>query len=270
MHSRRMFEGYSVTLQPVSEAKGNPEPRELLDDDDDTTAEPRSEVRRASPVPVGPPATTDSEPTVEADKTPSAAPIRQTLAFEPVEGDGRKVTPVAFQAMADAARSMQALDDRKKTPSVVVAAMKPTPAVVRRPTPLGLGVVAPAHSKAPEFYSAETAPIGPVEPARAERARSAHAMTMPPEGMRTVDVVVRLSGALLKGRPAYVTLTLLSGEVLFEGDAVGDDEGGARAEVRAVVPGGVTQVKALVEAGGTYRTATVGLAESGPTDYTFA
>jgi hypothetical protein len=246
-----MFEGYSVTLPPTSDAKGgNPEPRELLDDD---APEPRSEVRRASSPPPEAPVPTET-PQV-SPQAPPASMDRQTLGFELLEGEIRRTTPVAFQAMADAARSMHAIDDRRKTPSFVFAATK---LQIRRPTPLGLGSVTPLPSKPPEFHAAETAPIELVEPAPL------------PEGMRAVEVIVRVSGSLLKGRPAYVTLTLLSGEVLFEGDAIADDEGGARADVRAVVPTAVAQVKALVEAGGAYRTATVPIAESGLTEYTFA
>jgi hypothetical protein len=252
-----MFEGYSVTLPPPGEARGNPEPRELLDDD--AGPEPTSEVRRASSPAPEPEARGETQP-FPPQAPPAPQGDRQTLGFEPAEGDLRKVTPVAFEAMAHAAQSMKELDDRKKTPSFVFAPEDRAAPSPQRPTPLGIGVVTVIPSKPPDFYSAETEPVGPV-PARP---------TAAPEGMRHVDVVVRLSGGLLKGRPAYVTLTLPSGEVLFEGDAVADGEGGARADVRAVVPKTVEQVKALVEAGGSYRTAMVRVAESGPTEYTFA
>lgn len=255
-----MFEGYSVTLPPSGEAKGNPEPRELLDED--TGPERASEVRRVSSPATAPEPAVATQPS-PAEATPAPEGERQTLGFEPLEADVRKVTPVAFEAMASAARSMRDLEDRKKTPSFVPRLEgRPTPQAIGIPTPLGLGAVALGTSRSAEFYSAETVDLEPGEPLSPRQAA--------PEGMRAVEVVVRLSGALLKGRPAYVTLTLPSGEVLFEGDAVADSEGGARADIHAVVPRTVEQVKALVEAGGTYRTAMVPVRESGLTEYTFA
>jgi hypothetical protein len=247
-----MFEGYSVSLPPPAETKrGNPEPCELLDED--IPAEPRSEVRRAS----SPPPLV-SEPPSE----------RQTLGYESVEDEVRKETPVALEAVAEAARAMQALEDRKETPSVVLAVGGgATPANVTRPTSPGIGAVRPDSTRAQGFHEVETLPLPPVVPAAEEpKPEPIEA----PEGMRVLDVTVRLSGSLLKGRAAYVTLTLVSGQVLFEGDATGDAEGGARVDIRAVVPNAVAQVKALIEAGGLYRTATVDVAENGPTEYTFA
>jgi hypothetical protein len=83
-----------------------------------------------------------------------------------------------------------------------------------------------------------------------------------PQGARMHLVTVRVCDALANG---WVTVMLLAGEVLFEGDMAG-----ASIEVRVPVPFDATQIKLLVEAGSKYRHALVDLGPEGVTEYAFA
>jgi hypothetical protein len=87
-----------------------------------------------------------------------------------------------------------------------------------------------------------------------------------PTGSRMHLVVVRVSPALLMlGTGAYLTLSLVDGAVLFEGEM--DPDG--TCEARIPVPEDEYQLKVMIEARSIYRKATILLSPSGVTEHSF-
>jgi hypothetical protein len=88
--------------------------------------------------------------------------------------------------------------------------------------------------------------------------------SVPPEGVRTVRILVRASEGLRRG---YLTVTGPEGKVLFEGE-LGPD---GSVEIDAVLPEGTRHVDALLEAGTKYRNAKIDLAKDDgvKTEYCF-
>ncbi len=84
-------------------------------------------------------------------------------------------------------------------------------------------------------------------------------------GMRLLDLFVHASPAVLGGAQAYLTVTLLTGDMLYEGPL----EETATLRLRVAVPSTTLQVKAMLEAGTKYRHAIVDVPPDGVADYAF-
>jgi hypothetical protein len=86
-------------------------------------------------------------------------------------------------------------------------------------------------------------------------------------GKRLLSFVFAVApGVAVKGDMAYLTVTLVDGTVLFEGEV----EAGGPIQLALPVPHGETRLRAHIEAGTKYRNAAVAISENGLTVHTFS
>lgn len=199
----------------------------------------------------------------------------EMLAGEAASGVLSVVPEVVAEAATEIEAAPQIESELAPRFDIITDLAEAAPVVAITPTPApSASAVAISHAYAPQEYEPAVAgaeeeerPSTPI--ARVSISRMMQAVVLepaPPAGSRRVEIALTVSPALLAGcDEAFVTLTLADGKVVHEGNCNAEGQ----LTVTVVIPGGDSELRALLDTGSKYKNARIKLSDVGITEYVF-